>query len=251
MKKQAIVDCVAEAIAENNLVIAARIYGSWFFNHDSEDLDIAIMIPSRLGVVELDVYQKLRDLREKLCLSTSCDIDLVPHTMDEITNLFSPMWYPRYNPSLVSGTDIKGRMPIESSCNRGEVASFADMATYVLLDNRTICRRQLVRTLEKAEARIFVSKLLHGPGNALTRYACRFSLRYICSPSDLVQCFRHFDDIYNVDSMPAMNFLQRCKKEMNYNQALQLMLWYETLISLVVHGESQAIAYNQVCKNIG
>jgi len=242
---------VAKSLGDNQHIISARVYGSWFFNHDSEDLDIAVMIPSRRGVVEPGVYQELRDLRRELCLSTDCDIDLVPHTMDEVTNMQSPLWYPRYNPSLVSGKDIKGSMCIESSCNRTELASFADMTTYVLLDNRTICRRQLVRTLSKTEARIFVSKLLHGPGNALTRYACKHSLHYICSPSDLIQCFKHFDDIYNVDSTPAMNFLQKCKQGMNYGQALKLMLWYETLVSLVIYSETQAEQYSQVCENIG
>ncbi|MBT3464822.1 hypothetical protein HN451_07550 [archaeon] len=248
--KKLVLKQISKALNDSGQILSARIYGSWLYNEKSVDLDVAIMIPSQDGIVEPDVYRKLYELRKSLCDNTRHDIDLIPHTTDEKLNINSPLWYPRYNPSLVFGKNIKDKFPVQSSHTIKKLFNFSDLTAYVLFDNRTICRRQLVRSLNEEEARIFVSKLLHGPGNALSYYSYKNGLAYICPPSDLSECFVQFDKIYNVDSTPAMQFINQCKKGMLLEDALKLIHWYEHLIALIFHKDDYLQIYRDFCINI-
>ena len=250
--KSEILRIIKEGLDECDYVLSARIYGSWLHGEAMEDVDVAVMIPSvNGGVVDEHVYRELKNLRENLNVKLNRDVDLIPHTMDEIDDLRSTLWYPRYNPSLVSGRTVKGKFLIDESSKKGVSFGFEDLTAYILYDNRTICRRQLLRTLEEEQGRIFVSKLLHGPGNALTYYSCRNKVGYLCSPSDLVQSFKIFDEIYNVDSEPAFKFLSSCKKEINFEKAVNLMSWYENLLLIVLKGEESSIRnYQQICEKL-
>lgn len=190
--KHLVLDCIQTKLVGLDVVLSARLYGSWIHDERSVDVDVAVVVPSFQGMVDSDTYTVLRETRRELCRATECDVDLVPHTEDEFSDKRSPLWNPRYNPSLVFGETIKGAFPINPICGDDQLFGFMDLAAYVIHDNRTICRRQLARSLSEAEGRIFVSKLLHGPGNALTFFACQNGRPYLSSPSDLGECFARF-----------------------------------------------------------
>lgn len=252
MDRQEILQTVIQTIRECSEISAARVYGSWLFDERSVDLDIAVMVPSMGFVVDSGTYVALRDMRAKLCGLVGQDIDLVPHTEDELTNPISPFWYPRYNPSLVHGTDIKGSIDLEPVTCRSEIFDYSSMAEYVILDNRTITRRQLARTLSPGEARIFASKLLHGPGNALTYIACKRRIKdYIRSPSDLRGCIGALDREFGLETGPATGFLEACKGGIGFTDALRLMWWYEHLVSAVLYGGEHRARYTEACAALG
>lgn len=232
-------------------ILSARIYGSWLHNEKTVDVDIAVMVSGEYGIVDQDVYRSLSELRKGLSNETGSDIDLIPHTLDEFRDNRSPIWYPRYNPSLFFGETIKGKFSITPVCKKSVNFDFSDLTAYVLLDNRTICRRQLVRFLEGEAGRIYASKLLHGPGNALTYYACKNQVDYLCSPSDLVMCFEIFDEVYNLDSKMALHFLNNCKKDISFDKAVKLMSWYEHLVGLTLIPSFPHEKYQSICNKLG
>lgn len=237
ISRQQVLLQVKEALQHIGCVTDARVYGSWLYNESSVDMDIAAIVQSDFGVVDSQHYHALRALRVLLCKETGQDIDLVPHTDDEFPDRNSPLWYPRYNPSLVFGHDLKGKFRITPISTSAHSFSFADLTAYVLHDNRTICRRQLVRSFHREESRIFVSKLLHGPGNALTYQACKHRMDYAIPPSNLDGCIESFDRVYGVDSSSAVDFLFRCKKAIDFEGGVLLMNWYESLLNMVIHGD--------------
>lgn len=245
-----IIDIVSSSLQDTACVLHAMVYGSWLFNEQSVDMDIAVVVNSKFGVVNSEDYSTLRELRSYLCKETGQDIDLVPHTEDEFTDHNSPLWYPRYNPSLVFGKNLKGNFQISPISTSFDSFSFEDLTAYVLHDNRTICRRQLVRSFHGEEGRIFISKLLHGPGNALTYNACKNRSNYSVSPSDIEGCFDAFDKLYGVDSLPIMVFLRQCKNYFDQEKAYLLMNWYEHLIKIVLLGVQFREDYNHICSFI-
>jgi predicted nucleotidyltransferase len=252
MQKQAILDDVTAALQACDAVLSARVYGSWLHDERSVDLDIAVMVPSDAGVVPSRTYRDLRRLREELVARTGQDIDLVPHTEDECEGMVSPLRNPRYNPSLVHGTDLKGKVRVEPIPRSRERFGYAALAAYVLLDNRTITRRQLVRSMTPQEGRIYVSKLLHGPGNALTYRACNWHTDYLASPSDLSECIDVFDERFGVVTSPALEFFARCKRGLGFAEAEILMGWYERLIVVTLLPEEQGQEdYDAYCRQIG
>lgn len=158
-RKERIFEVIREEIEHIPEIEIARLYGSWLNREESIDLDVGVFIPSEQGVVDSVLYDTLRQLRHGLMARTEQDVDLVPHTSDELEDFRSPLYHPRYNPSLVSGKDLKGNLNIRPAYELNQSFDFGDLAVNVLLDNRTICRRQLVRSLRPEEGRIFVSKL--------------------------------------------------------------------------------------------
>lgn len=245
--REKILKQVRDTLQETDCISSARIYGSWLYNEQSVDMDIAVMVHSEFGVVNPDCYESLRELRTSLCRQTGQDIDLVPHTDDEFADRNSPLWYPRYNPSLVFGCNLKGDFRIVPISTSVHSFSFADLTAYVLYDNRTICRRQLVRSFHREEGRIFVSKLLHGPGNALTYQACKHGMDYTTPPSNLEGCFDAFDRIYGVDSLLAIAFLQSCRQSINFERGALLMNWYKNLVNVALHGDQFRANYQSAC----
>ena len=231
-------------------ILTAQAYGSWLYNGHSVDVDIAAVVPSCAGVVDPGVYVRLRLLRQQLSEMWLCDVDLVPHTEDEFCDLRSPLWYPRYNPSLVFGVTLNGDFPIQPVYDRPAMFEFSDLTAYVLYDNRTICRRQLVRSLDGESGRIYVSKLLHGMGNALTYHSCSNKVPYLCSPSDLTQNQLRFDEVFGVCSNRARQFFVACKENLDFEHALLLMSWYENLVNLVIKGQEYQGAYQSFCDQL-
>ncbi|MBI5254218.1 nucleotidyltransferase domain-containing protein [Candidatus Falkowbacteria bacterium] len=249
--REQILQNVQEVLQEAVCISSARVYGSWLYNERSVDMDVAIMVKSDFGVIDSRHYRALRDLRILLCEKTGQDIDLVPHTDDEFTDRNSPLWYPRYNPSLVFGRNLKGDFLIVPISTSAHSFSFSDLTAYVLYDNRTICRRQLVRSFNGEEDRIFVSKLLHGPGNALTYQSCKHRMDYTIPPSNLEGCFETFDRIYGVDSSLAMAFLHVCKESIDFERGVLLMNWYENLVNMILHGDQFRANYQRLCSLLG
>lgn len=251
LTRERILKEVEIALQGTDCITHARIYGSWLYNEQSVDMDVAIVVQSEFGVIDSQHYRILHELRMSLCEKAGQDIDLVPHTEDEFTDRNSPLWYPRYNPSLVFGRNLKGGFRISPISTSVHSFSFADLTAYVLHDNRTICRRQLVRSFNGEEGRVFVSKLLHGPGNALTYYGCRMKTDYVIPPSDLEGSFDAFDRLYSVTSLPAIEFLRQCKKSLDQERGILLMNWYENLVDMVFHGDQFRPSYQSVCVLLG
>jgi predicted nucleotidyltransferase len=247
MDKQNLLEIISQMVNAEPCILSAIVYGSWLYDERSVDADIALIVDSIYGIVSSETYYTLRNLRSKLCEETGQDIDLVPHTRDELTDKNSPLWHPRYNPSLVFGTIIKGDFLIANAAESDQEFTSADRAAYVLHDNRTICRRQLVRSLNYEESRIFISKLSHGPGNVLTREACMRGVGYICSPSNISGAFQIFDRMYKVNSSGVQELIRICKSEgcsLNIKDALRLMCWYERMMALTFyHNEHTKTLY--------
>ena len=112
MDKELALSLISSALVASDCVLSAKMYGSWLCDETSVDCDIAVIVPSVSGVVDSNVYRLLLSLRDRLVAETGNDIDLVPHTIDELDDIRSPLWYPRYNPSLVSGMVVKGELSV-------------------------------------------------------------------------------------------------------------------------------------------
>mgnify|MGYP001565594831 CR=1 FL=1 len=227
-------------IKKEKLIKAARIYGSSLYAEDIIDLDVAIIIPSINGIVDQSVYMHLRKLRKRLCRIFKIDIDLVPHTIDEIKDINSPLWHPRYNPSLVFGKDIKSKFPIKPILyGQLSVRNRFDPTSFILHDTRTITRRQAIRSLKGEQARIFLAKLSHGPGNALTYISSCKKQKYSIDPSNAEQAFKMFEPLYNINCKKYYHIIQECKKvitdtgELPIKRALNVLSWYELLVMSV------------------
>jgi predicted nucleotidyltransferase len=245
------IETITGTLEKTPEITAARIYGSWLHKEHSVDLDLAVMASSERGIISASSYERLRLLRGRLAEDTGYDVDLVPHTEDELVDLRSPLYNPRYNPSLLEGRDIKGAFTIEPSYKSLKTFDFGDLTASVLYDNRTVCRRQLVRGFSRDESRIFVSKLSHGAGNALTYYACKNHIPYIASPSDWFGALYRCDELYGTESDPALDFLRGCRDHgVNDQSAISLMRWHEFLLAAVLRGGDAVGEYNAYCETV-
>lgn len=104
MKLSTIIPIIHQVIKRESFIKAGRIYGSSLYLDDNLiDVDIAIVVPSICGIVKHSVYKRLFKIRKRLCNLCGVDIDLIPHTIDEVIDTNSPLWHPRYNPSLIFG----------------------------------------------------------------------------------------------------------------------------------------------------
>jgi predicted nucleotidyltransferase len=245
--KQLAIASLAEAFAATESIESAIIYGSWLHDPLSRDVDIAIMVKNQRGVIAPEIYRELWALRLKLSNKLNQDVDLVPHTQDELDNYNTPIWYPKTNPALCSGYPLKGEILLRPFSLLHCFFRTDDIATYFLHDNRTICRRQILRHLDGESGRIFVSKMLHGPANALTLVACRRHQRFISSTADLKENFGMFDIVFEVDSSPARPFLFDCKRSFSFERAILLLNWYEHLQAMVLTGNEAISRYQNYC----
>ena len=241
MKLSDIVTRLSKIIRKEKFIKSALIYGSSLYSEDVIDLDVAIIIPSSCGIVNHFVYRRLYKTRERLCKLFGIDIDLVPHTIDEMKDINSPLWHPRYNPSLVFGRNIKGKFPIRA------VSRHISPASFILHDTRTIARRQVIRSLKGEEARIFLAKLAHGPGNALTYLSFCKGRKYDLDPSNIRQAFEEFDARYNLDSERILSYIEESKKillntgKLSMKRALNILSWYELLVQVVLNHNSDEL----------
>lgn len=249
-RKERTLDILRKSIEQIPEIISARVYGSWLHEEDSIDLDVAAVVASEDGVVPAGSYGRLRTLRNSLLKDIGNDVDLISHTEDEVEDIRSPFYNPCYNPSLVEGRDIKSSLAIRPSYALKDVLNFGDLAASVLYDNRTVCRRQLVRTLSEEEARVFIGKLSHGPGNALTLYACKHHIGYIESPSDWFGALYQCDELYGLESDPALDFLRECRSGVDEKTAAALMNWHEHLLAATVRRGDAVKRYNDFCKTL-
>ncbi len=224
-----------------DFIDTAILYGSSVKSRLSRDIDIAIIFKDNDGIIPAHQYKLLYDLRNRISKETGFDIDLVPHTNDELTDTISPLYNPRYNPAISKGILLKGNSLISEI--KEETFKMSDIARYVLLDNRTITRRQLVRSLKREEFDIFLSKLGHTPGNILTYRAILNGVPYFSNPSDLDESARILDS-QNGDHF-CKTFVKKIKKlksivknkEIPYNESLmffkacEIMNDFEFIIS--------------------
>jgi|GEM_PF-1633129 len=248
--KEQILTYIADVLQRVPFVLSAGVYGSWLYHLESSDIDIALVIKSKNGVVDSESYRIHNQYRTLLSEEICMDVDLVPHTEDEIDDLNSPLWYPKSNPSLCYLYPLVGTLLIKPITAVRQDYKLEDVAAFLIHENRTVCRRQLTRTVTGECGRIFVSKMLHGTANALTYYACRGRSGFVCTPSDLNDCFNKFDFYFDLDSRPAKEYLFESKKTFNFNRALNLMKWYEHLLGFVLYGCPTSKDYNDFCKQI-
>lgn len=236
-----------EILDANPLILSARLYGSRFTQipntNRGADLDLAVMIPSIKGVVAAATYYDLRGLRRELCQGSGVpDIDLVPHTLDEVNDPNSPLFNPRYYPSLRFGVDIKREFPVPE-----KISFTQDAAAYILHDNRTITRRQLLRDCSPENWRIFLAKLRHSPGNALTYKALHEDVPCFVDPSDTGRSFNYFDRIFKTNSEGIITLFTQVEEQLSghvppsFEQAVRLLRWYEALVSTVLDYNPNAL----------
>ncbi len=230
------IELIRDYLSTSDDTLSARIYGSSCFERDtSEDVDLAVMVYSDDGVCDFDLFDRLRITREELSSLIKGDVDLIPHTTDELGRL-SPLNFPRYNPSLLFGIDVKGSFPVEP-INSSRHFSLEDLCEFVLLDSRTITRRQILRPTSEENIRIFLSKLAHGPGNVMTFLSAKEgSNSYLANPSDIKQSFLKFHEYIGLDMSAVLswiNVLRHSIKEKTFNpsDAFPLITWYESLVS--------------------
>lgn len=227
--------------SSHNFIEGLILYGSSVKNPLTRDIDIACFISSDRGIVSPEHYAQLRKIRNEASAYQGYDVDLVPHTLDELDDKISPLYNPRYNPALTNGKILKGNISVAPISNFE--FSISDLARYVSLDNRTITRRQLVRSLSKEEFSIFLSKLAHTPGNILTARALQNGDDYYANPSDYKQSVAYLDAQNKSNS--ARKFAQDIAQLRNqlkdisipydeekaFSSALKLIQGFETMIS--------------------
>lgn len=248
--KQAILRFVTEALQEMDFIIAAGVYGSWLHHDNSNDIDIALIIDSKHGVVNPECYYLLKEYRQSISREINQDVDLVPHTEDELDDLCSPLWYPKSNPSLCYLYPLIGNINLKSISVVKQIWQVQDLAAFIIHENRTVCRRQLTRHINGESGRIFVSKMLHGAANALTYYSCRGRAGFVGNPSNVDECLDRLDLYFDLDTSAARNFLLSCKENLNYDRALQMMYWYEHLLGTVLHHQPSTREYSLCCQKL-
>lgn len=229
------IDMIRNYLKNNQHVLSAVLYGSSNFDDGRyEDVDIAVMVPSSGGVCDFGIYSELRRIRQELSKLLGGDVDLVPHTEDEITRPISPLTFPKYNSSLVFGIPVKGRFPVSIPSN-SQTYTQADLAEWVMSDTRTITRRQILRPTGEEEIRIFISKLAHGPGNFLTMWALKEGCQeHKINPSDFKNSFEIFGEITGVEINPILHWIRVLKKGIKEGyfspeDAFPLITWYENM----------------------
>lgn len=240
MKLSKIQTIISNFLKEEKFIKSARIYGSSLYSpRNIFDIDVALMISSNSGIVNHSIYEKLCKIRKRLCDVIKADIDIVPHTKDEIKDVNSTLWHPRYHPSLTFGRDIKGRFPVpKSSLPPSIFKKRVNLASYNLYDTRAVTRRQALRFLKGESARIFIAKIAHGPGNALTKLSLEKRSSYKVNPSDIKQSFKIFESVYKIDSKEALIYIKESEDmvfskegKLSFKRALNLLSWYELLVA--------------------
>ena len=249
---------IQEELSKLDFVKGLIQYGSSVTDRETRDVDIACFLDSENGVVSPEHYTALRNIRKQFSSSGEFDIDLVPHTSDEISDFISPLYNPRYNPSLSSGKVLMGDISVPMLSEDKEFR-FSDMSRYVLLDNRTITRRQLVRSLKKEEFNIFLSKLAHTPGNILTYRAILREEPYYSNPSDLrksaeildaqdgsEQCVRFITSIQKLKEEihdPKKDYVE----DMIFQQACGIMNSFEKIVFGEFYSKSRTQCNSRQC----
>lgn len=234
--RKEVFDSISKELDRESLILSARVYGSSLLTWSrNPDVDLAVMVRSNQGIVLKDDYVKLKRIRQNLVDETGCDIDLITHTEDEVIDQASPLWNARYYPSLINGIDLKSTFEIPNKVN-----TYQDTAGYVLHDNRTITRRQLLRENGQGNWRIFISKLIHGPGNAITYLHLHDRYPELVNPSDVPLTFQKFDEIYGSDSSCIQSLFIEGRekirnKEFGFDDGVYLMNWYEALVTKVLY----------------
>ena len=70
---------VSELLGRLTCVHSARIYGSWIYQ-DGVDLDIAVIVEAKNGIIPISVYCILAAARQKLTEIANTDVDLICHS---------------------------------------------------------------------------------------------------------------------------------------------------------------------------
>ena len=150
-----ILNQISTAVNKENCILDAILYGSSKYDFSNVDIDVCVVIRTVWGKMDADTIQSLKKIKQSLSYSTRFDIDLVPHSIDELSDFCSPLYYPKYNPSLSNGIRLKGNAIKDSNFSLTFNAS--SLAKFVILDTRTITRRQILRDSKPNEIHVFLA----------------------------------------------------------------------------------------------
>ncbi|MFA8298718.1 MAG: hypothetical protein ACEPOV_00995 [Hyphomicrobiales bacterium] len=223
---------IIEEIRSFEIISDAIIYGSSNYVDYPGDYDIFILVPTKFGMMNKASLKQLKEFKEYLAKIIEYDIDFVPHSEEELYDYASPVYNPRHNPSLVYGHTIKGNIKINQP--EAKVFSYADLTKYVILDNRHVTRRQILRPFYVPAANLFLSKLGHLFGNALSYLAFSRGEKYMVNPSDLYVCAGLIEKMLPINCVPYQEYVRALRRElagMNSESAFDSMSkvlnWYE------------------------
>jgi len=97
-----------------------------------------------------------------------------------------------------------------------------------------------LRDCDSNNWRIFLAKLRHAPGNALTFSSLSEGRGYYVDPSDTVRSFRTFDQVFGTDSAEIFNLFTRSKQiidetgDLPLEIAIKLLRWHDSLVATVL-----------------
>lgn len=229
---------IQDELTKSSVITDAILYGSFLYGENFVDCDIAVFIDSYGSTLNKSDFIYLYSLRESLTEKTGVDVDLIPHTHDELSNsLLTPIWFPRYNPSLVFGKTLKGSIKIEKP-NLLDI-SYSNLALYVILDTRTIIRRQICRISTHQESNIFFSKIIHLCGNITTLIKNILKEDYLFPPSDIMSSAKYVDSIIkDINAVEAVKFISSARLGLSKIEnpiildisMLEAISWYEKTV---------------------
>ncbi len=144
----------------------AIAYGTLVETGVDADLDICLILDSKVSFSSED-FMKLTQYRNSLVKELNKDIDLIPHSLDELDfEVLTPLTYPWNNPSLVHGEILKGDLSIPQSINiENKKFTQTDVAKYHLLLDRTLIRRSVCREGDSLDEDVFFNKIKQLPYN--------------------------------------------------------------------------------------
>lgn len=167
---------IKKKLKENTYIYAAIYYGtSSVSSNEREDLDLAIILNVD-NEIDLDCFIKLIEFRKELIEITHRDIDLIPHTLDEVMDQLSPLYNPRYNPPLTYGTILKGNIKINMTDNIS-IKQSDILKSYILLD-RTIIRRLICREYSHSDNIVFINKIKKTIFNIINYLSIKNGINY-------------------------------------------------------------------------
>ncbi len=167
---------IKERLSKNSFIYAAIYYGTSSVSlNEKEDLDLAIILNVD-SEIDLDYFIKLIKIRKELIEISHKDIDLIPHTLDEVIDNLSPLYNPRYNPPIVYGKILKGQIKISVPSNI-LVKQSDILKSYISLD-RTIIRRLICRDYSCSDNIVLINKIKKIAPNIINYLTIKNNINY-------------------------------------------------------------------------
>jgi hypothetical protein len=159
---------IQEFFKDKDEVMSVIAYGTFIETGMESDLDICVILNKKNSLSAAD-FKSLSAYRNALIGLTGKDIDLVPHSLDELApNSLTPLTYPWHNPSLALGRILKGTISIPQCVTMKDlIFTHSDTAKYHLLLDRTLIRRAACREGTDRDNDIILNKIRRLPYNII------------------------------------------------------------------------------------